>query len=299
LVGATSRNPSNHVTSLFRLLAFEADIKDQPNHMTDNVASVVIPTLNRHHLLRRRLPLIAAAGFDEVIVVDSTRAEKETQATRQLCERLQARYVNIPAGRSEARNIGASIAHGRWVFFCDDDGYVITYIDRQHVSDLGDKFDFLTFPGHLAWIFRRSFFIELGGYNENLIAGEDDDLTRRARSIGRETSATGFVEGRLVPLDEQERAKDQWRRLRNQVEYGMTMAAFAREHPSPKSVVLATFRTALGFLHPENQDRVVVRVSMVFLLIVGIMVSPFYLAWYLRTRPTAPHSQVLFPDQRG
>ena len=260
---------------------------------------MVIPTLNRHHLLKRRLPLIAAAGFDEAIVVDSTRAERETQATRQLCERLQARYLNIPAGRSRARNIGASIAHGKWVFFCDDDGYVITCIDRQRINDLEDKFDILTFPGHLAWIFRRSFFIELGGYNESLIAGEDDDLSRRARSSGRETSAIGFIEGRLVPLDEQERAKDQWRRLRNQVEYGMTMAAFAREHPSPRSVVLATFRRALDCLEPGNQDRMVVGVSMVFLLFVGIMVSPFYLAWYLRTRPTAPRTRVLFPDQRG
>jgi len=256
-----------------------------PTETSRKIASAVIPTLNRRLLLERRLPVICSAGFDEVIVVDSTRSSQETEKTRELCLRLGATYVQRKIGRSAARNLGASIASAEWVFFCDDDGYVVSRVSRERLREATQRYDALVFADHLIWIFRKQFFARLGGYKSNLVAGEDDDITRRALSSGRVGLAEGIVQGHIIPLNSVERHSDQWRRLRNHLEYGMTMAIFALEHPSPKSVILASVRR-MRQIAKSGEETAGVKVAGILMLGLGIALTPTHLVYrsVLRTK---------------
>src|SRR3989442_10992122 len=155
-----------------------------PAETGPRIASAVIPTLNRHLLLERRLPVICSAGFDEVLVVDSTRSSREIEKTRELCLRLGAPYVQRKIGRSAARNLGTSIASTEWIFFCDDDGYVVSRGSRQRLREATQRYDALVFANHLIWIFRQQFFARLGGDKSNLLAGGDGHTTRQGPKCG-------------------------------------------------------------------------------------------------------------------
>lgn len=249
------------------------------------LATLVIPTLNRYPILAARLPKMATVGFDEILVVDSTKSGTDVERTRTLCARTGAEYIHESCGRSRARNLGASYAEGRWILFCDDDGYVVSRLDRERLSHLPSEVDFLTLEGHLAWMFRRDFFLQIGGYDEGLVAGEDDELTRRAFRLGHRASADGIVTGAVQSLSESELAWDRFRRLRNHFEYGITALAFASRHPSRGSVLRASFRKALALGKGESPYGLVFRIAGSILLIIGLLGSPIY---YVKYRINAP-----------
>src|SRR2546422_5909737 len=224
-------------------------------------------------------------GFDKVHVVNSTWRSREIEKSRELYMRLGATYCQRKIGRTAARNIGASIASTEWIFFCDDDGYVVSRVSRERLREATQRYDALVFADHLIWIFRKQFFARLGGYKSNLVAGEDDDITRRALSSGRVGLAEGIVQGHIIPLNSVERHSDQWRRLRNHLEYGMTMAIFALEHPSPKSVILASVRRARQIAKSEAETAGV-KVAGILMLGLGMALTPAHLLYrsVLRTK---------------
>lgn len=275
-----------------------AERATQPDPRTDassKLASVVIPTLNRYLLLSNRLPTIAGAGFDEVIIVDSSTSSRDVAATQTLCEGVGAVYINSKCGRSAARNRGARAASGEWIFYTDDDGFVFSRLNRERLQEVGPDTDYLRFRSHFVWIFRREFLLRIGGYDEGLVAGEDDEISRRALALGSGASAEGIVEGYVHELDPNEARSDILRRLRNQFEYGLTAAAFAFRHPSPRSVLQGTLRKGVDLIAGQSQNGWFFRTVGTLVLAVGLAASPFYLLQYqLRRRrgrdsaPTGP-----------
>lgn len=95
--------------------------------------SVIIPTYNRAHLLRRALGSIVAqtVDVDEIIVVD----DGSTDDTRQMLEESYpfVRYVHQPnAGAAVARNSGIAQASCQWIAFLDtDDEWLPHKIESQ------------------------------------------------------------------------------------------------------------------------------------------------------------------------
>ncbi|HDY65504.1 MAG TPA: glycosyltransferase family 2 protein, partial [Phycisphaerae bacterium] len=95
--------------------------------------SVIIPTYNRAHLLRRALSSIAAqtVGVDEIVVVD----DGSTDDTRQILEgsNQPVCYVYQPnAGAAAARNRGIEQASCQWIAFLDtDDEWLPRKIESQ------------------------------------------------------------------------------------------------------------------------------------------------------------------------
>lgn len=85
--------------------------------------SIVIPTYNRAHLIGRTLDSVAAQTCQdfEVIIVDDGSTDN-TASVIQPWQSTRFRYYQKEnAERASARNYGASLARGRYVYFLDSD----------------------------------------------------------------------------------------------------------------------------------------------------------------------------------
>src|SRR5437763_11927016 len=83
--------------------------------------SVIIPTHDRPHLLRRAVESARAAGTDvEIIVVDDASTDATAEVGRSLSD---IKYVRVERnqGVAGARNIGVFVSTGEYVAFLDDD----------------------------------------------------------------------------------------------------------------------------------------------------------------------------------
>lgn len=86
--------------------------------------SVIIPSFNRAHLLRRVIPTFIQEFVCEIIIID----DASTDNTPQIVESLILEYPlikyhrsNIKVRQTGAKNIGISLAKGEYCFFGDDD----------------------------------------------------------------------------------------------------------------------------------------------------------------------------------
>ena len=104
------------------------------------LASIVVPTRNRPHLLRQALASILAQTNREfeVVVVDDGSSGEHLAAMRALGAELDSRFVFLfrdPGeyrhGPAAARNAGIARARGRYVGFLDDDDY---WCDPSHLE---------------------------------------------------------------------------------------------------------------------------------------------------------------------
>ena len=88
------------------------------------IVSVVIPTLNRPHLVVRAVRSALAQTLDaiEVIIVVDGPDEVTIQVLRQIDDaRVRVKPLPLHVGLGKARNAGVEEARSRWVAFLDDD----------------------------------------------------------------------------------------------------------------------------------------------------------------------------------
>jgi len=84
--------------------------------------SVIIPTYNRSNLIAETLDSVLSQSFSplEVIVID----DGSTDGTEEVVRRYgyHVSYIRIDnMGECRARNVGAAMAAGNWIAFCDSD----------------------------------------------------------------------------------------------------------------------------------------------------------------------------------
>jgi glycosyltransferase involved in cell wall biosynthesis len=209
--------------------------------------AVVIPTKDRFWALRQLIPSVAKAGYDEVIVVDSS-GEEQQVLNETLCHAFGIRYVFIEANREEARNLGAGMAASEWIYFLDDDGLIPKRINKE---TLPKSADFISEGSEdLIWTFRREFFLKIGGYDETLCIGDDADITSRARAAGR---AGILPKGLMLEASIVKRlpSDDVVDLFRNSFLYGSSKFAYFSKHPSP------SLKRMLWFFYPGLARRVV------------------------------------------
>jgi glycosyltransferase involved in cell wall biosynthesis len=163
--------------------------------------SLIIPTLNRTKLildLVKRLNAVIQVT-DEVIFVDDSLESQKEALTKQANFNFQYLHRGIPLGVSSARNDGVKSANGDYLIFLDDDDDFglywlkdfksklsgnpdLIYCDMKvmdshgkesSVRNLGQK-RITVIPG--AWMVKKTFFQQAGGFDERLKFGENTEL---------------------------------------------------------------------------------------------------------------------------
>lgn len=182
----------------------------------DPLVSIIIPTKNEEHNIIRCLKSIQAQNYKgkiEIIVVDNHSHDK----TAQLARTITSHVVIAGPERSRQRNIGAKKAKGTWLLFVDADmelSKIVIYECLNLVENsifpaaviINEKSIGITFLGKAialerncyqdaVWLqaarfFPKKEFLAIGGYDENLVAGEDWDITLRFREKGYPTIIT-------------------------------------------------------------------------------------------------------------
>lgn len=181
--------------------------------------SVIIPTLNEERYLPSCIKSVLNQTLTrdeyEIIVADSHSSDK----TREIAKRYADHVLDLPReGAGAARNAGAKIAGGEILLFLDADTIICKNFleevlkncdENQIVGGTCDiypsdgtpfgnaffklinmiyKLVFLLGKPHAqtkCCFYKRKAFVKLGGFNENLIVTEDQEMAWRAAKIGK------------------------------------------------------------------------------------------------------------------
>jgi glycosyltransferase involved in cell wall biosynthesis len=185
------------------------------------VISVIVPVRNGMPWLEQQLRALAEQECHEpweVIVADNNSTDGSGLVAQEWADRCHMmRVVDASAARGPGgtRNVGAAVAKGDLLAFCDADDVVYPGWLTAHVLALNDAdlsagvfdhwslngrsaptplayapppamtmFAFLPAAGSGNLAIRRHAFQDLGGFAEDLMTGEDLDLSWRAQLLG-------------------------------------------------------------------------------------------------------------------
>jgi glycosyltransferase involved in cell wall biosynthesis len=207
------------------------------------LVSVIVPTKNSEGTIESCLRSIKGQTYPriEIIIVDGCSSDR----TRKIAEDQGATIYAADLGRSEARNVGAQVAKGSFVFFVDSDMKLDSAVVCECVQKLADGYDGAVVPeisvGEGFWsrckaleracyigddsieaarFFKRSVFQDVGGYDPELEAGEDWDLNQRVMRAG-------FRIGRVRALIKHDEGKLRlWETLVKKYRYGKTLRKY-------------------------------------------------------------------------
>ena len=183
--------------------------------------SIIIPCFNRAHIINRAIQGVLEQTFQdfEILIVDDGSTDNTKSTIQELNDtRIKYIYQNN-AGVCSARNTGAKQANGDFLIFLDSDDMV----EKSWLKDFFDltnqKYDFLScnmtlvnldksevlvsalnpfknvrmkgnsIPG--SWAIKKSIFIKVGMFDENIKFGENVELRFR---LNQEKINIGIVD---------------------------------------------------------------------------------------------------------
>lgn len=241
--------------------------------------SVVIPAFNAELSLGVQLRALAkqeAAPPFEVIVVDNGSTDRTADVAARYSDRLALSVIHAPEARSPsfARNVGVASARGSSVLFCDADDRVSTrwvsacahalershlatgptvyldHVDGESEPEIAGRtipveprlyLEQRQFAASNNMAIRADAFRRLGGFDVELLCGEDADLSIRAQEAGMEL---GWAQAALVFYAQRGTA---WAVAKQFFRYGFYDAAVYRKlrggglGPRPLSVVVKPY----------------------------------------------------------
>lgn len=204
--------------------------------MTNNLVSIIIPTFNEEKNIERCLASISKESYKnfEVILVDDNSSDNTVLNAKSISRKLQigvrVKSFNVHQERGVVRNVGARLAKGDYLFFIDADmelGKNVLRDSSKLINDskglggliireesIGEGFwtqcrilEKKCYEGddsiEAARFFDKKAFWSVGGWDQEMISGEDWDLTRKIREkyrIGRINSSIYHNEGKINPL---------------------------------------------------------------------------------------------------
>ena len=217
--------------------------------MKDNpLVSVIVPTNNSEATIGTCLRSVKTQVYSkiEMIVVDNYSRDR----TREIARKYSRVYVKGPE-RSSQRNFGSKHVCGDYLFFIDSDMELTPKVVEDCVKKaLMKKVDAIIVPEvsvgvgfwakckalekscyvgdesiEAARFFKKSEFLEVGGYDEELVGTEDWDLNQRISKagyrIGRINTFIKHHEGRLSLRET----------ILKKHYYGKTLGRYRKKHP--------------------------------------------------------------------
>jgi len=228
---------------------------------TKPLVSVIIPTKNSEKNIAKCLESVKNQNYPniEVLIVDGLSTDK----TKNIAKRYGAKIIESDAKRSQARNIGAKRAKGEFLLFVDSDMELNLDVIDQCVKKTEKGYDGIIIPevsvGEGFWakckaleklcyigddiieaarFFKREAFEAVNGYDEELEAGEDWDLTQRIKKAG-------FKVGRISALIKHHEGKLRLQEtVRRKYQYGKTIYKYMSKHPQEARIQFNLIRPA-------------------------------------------------------
>lgn len=190
--------------------------------------SIIIPTLREEQFLERTLENLKGLVLPhEIIITDGGSTDKTLDIARRYTDRIAVWTHPQRQTFGQAKNAGAALATGEFLVFIDADVLIPSpqafFEELLHTFDTNKKLFALTVPlrpwpenhswvdaffcAPLNWFYiisnnifhsgnasgefqmiHREFFRRIGGYHEQLAAGEDNEVFRQIATHGRTLS---------------------------------------------------------------------------------------------------------------
>lgn len=221
------------------------------------LVSMVLFTYNAEAYIKNNLKSMLAQKYDnfEIVMVDKFSEDKTKEIARTF---KQVKIYDAPLERSTQANYGVKMAKGKYVFLtavdmeytpdylskcvekCEREGYdaIYTSVLTKNDSFFGkckalERKCYVGDDAHESARFvKREVFLKLGGYDENIVAGEDYDFQRRLNKGGYKTGRVDVVAE--YHLGEEETLKHI---IRRSYYYGKTFYSYFKKNKSAESVM--------------------------------------------------------------
>lgn len=194
----------------------------------DPLVSVIIPTKNSARTLERCLESVKSQSYGniELIVVDNN----STDDTKESAKKYTEKVFNKGPERSAQRNFGVEKSNGEYVVIIDSDMELSKKVIESCVEKIKSAENIVgiiipeesigegfwsqckrlerSFYVDVEWMeaarfFRKDYYQKIGGYDENMVSGEDWDLSQRIETLGKIDRIDDFIyhnEGRISLL---------------------------------------------------------------------------------------------------
>ncbi|MEO6760880.1 MAG: glycosyltransferase [Candidatus Saccharimonadales bacterium] len=255
--------------------------------MSYSIVSVIVPTKNSATTLKDCLESIQSQTYKhiEIIVVDN----HSTDTTPEIAKKYATNFYTKGPERSPQRNFGVNHAHGTYIAIIDSDMNLSPEVIAQAIATIEqdsslsgvvipeesfgigfwaqckklERSFYLGVPYmEAARFFRRKDFLDMGGYNEKLVSGEDWDLSQRMEELGKPGRIESFIyhnEGHI----------SLWKTVRKKYYYAQKFAAYLQLNPNNHKVTQQTGlvgRYKLYFTQPKKLFKnPLLGISMLFM----------------------------------
>jgi glycosyltransferase involved in cell wall biosynthesis len=243
--------------------------------MSQPLVSVIVPTYNSAKFLGECLDSIKNQTYQniELIVVDNN----STDNTKEIARKYTEKVFNKGPERSAQRNYGVEQSQGEYVAIIDSDMQLSEKVIEKAVAKIqADNAVGIIIPeesfGEGFWaqckklersfyvgvewmeaarFFRKNAFIQAGGYDANMISGEDWDLSQRIEKIGEIGRINEFIfhnEGKI----------SLWKTIRKKFYYAQQFSAYLKKNEKSGKTNSQTgimSRYGLFFSHPIKLFR--------------------------------------------
>lgn len=230
--------------------------------MSCELVSVIVPTKNSVDTIETCLKSISNQTYCdiEIIVIDNY----SNDGTADISRKYGAKVFLKDSERSEARNYGAKNAKGNYLVFIDSDMELTPKVIEDSLHEISkDSLGAVIIPeisvGEGFWtqckvlerscyigddtieaarFFGKSVFLEIGGYDEKLICGEDWDLSQKVKNakykISRINSLIKHHEGRLSLI----------KTMKKKYYYAKTLSYYIKKNPEMAKKQMVLIRPA-------------------------------------------------------
>lgn len=228
--------------------------------MNSNPVSIIVTTKNSLKFFEKCLISIRKQSYKniELIVVDNYSVDNTVNIARKYTKHI---YIKGPE-RSAQRNYGAKKASNKYLYFVDSDFVLEKNVVSQAMKKINEGYDAIVVHNSpdvsVSWIakvrkfevdmykynldhsaarfFKKDVFEKIGGYSEDITAGEDYDIQNK---LNRGSYKTGFIDAEAIHLGE---PTSILKHMKKYYEYGKDFNKYKKANKDESKKQLGFFR---------------------------------------------------------